>query len=100
MLLTIDDKRIKQVPHREDFDSVLGLLGHMRAEKVRQGLVDIIDNMDPDLDRGTRTFSSSFLGSELSPWSYPLKHIYDISWEIEGQGAPDDVVEARAGLIF
>lgn len=100
MLYTIDGKRITRVPHRDDFKSVLDLLGDTRAEEVRQGLVEIIDNLDPDRNRGTRTFSSSFLGSELSPWPYPLKHIYDISWDIEGENAPDEVVELRAGLIF
>ena len=100
MLFTIDGKRITRVPHREDFKSVLDLLRDTRAEEVRQGLVEIINNLDPDPDRGTRTFSSSFLGSELSPWPYPLQHLYDISWEIEGENASDEVVESRAGLIF
>jgi len=76
------------------------MLGDERSEEVRRGLVEIIDGLEPDRDRRTRTFSTSYLGSELSPWPYPLEHLYDISWEIEGESAPDEVVEARAGLIF
>ena len=100
MLFTIDGKQINRVPHRKDFDAVLHMLGDMRAEEVRAGLVKIIDEREPDAERGTRTFSSSFLGSELSPWPYPLKHLYDIAWEMEGDSAPAEIVETRAGLIF
>jgi hypothetical protein len=76
------------------------MLGEQRVEEVRHGLVKIIDEIEPDANRGTRTFSSSFLGSSLSPWPYPVQHLYDISWDIEGENAPDEVVEARAGLIL
>ena len=100
MLFTIDGKQINRVPHRKDFDAVLDMLGEKRSDEVRAGLVKIIDEREPDAERGTRTFSSSYLGSELSPWPYPLKHLYDIAWEMEGETAPDEVVEARAGLIF
>lgn len=100
MLFTIDGNEITKVPHRTDFDAVLRMLGDERAEEVRRGLVEIIDGLEPDADRGTRTFSSSHLGSKLTPWAYPLQHLYDISWDIEGQSASDEVVEARAALIF
>jgi hypothetical protein len=100
MLLTIDEKQITKVPHRKDFDAVLDMLGEIRAEEVCVGLARIIDEREPDAERGTRAFSSSFLGSELSPWPYPLKHLYDIACEMEGDSAPDEIVEVRAGLIF
>lgn len=100
MLFTIDEKQITRVPHRKDFDAVLDMLGDRRVEEVRSELARIIDEREPDPEKGTRTFSSTYLGSDLSPWPYPLKHLYDIACEMEGATAPDEVIEARAGLIF
>jgi hypothetical protein len=56
--------------------------------------------MEPDAQTGYRTFSSSILGSRLSPWPYPLAHLYDVAWEILGESAEEQDVQDRAALIF
>ena len=99
MLFTIDGKQITRVPHRKDFHAVLEMLRENVLRRFERVWLGSSTNANP-MRSGTRTFSSSFLGSELSPWPYPLKHLYDISWEMEGDSAPDEIVEARAGLIF
>lgn len=93
MLFTINEKQITRVPHHNDFDTVLDMLGEIRTEEVRAGLAKIIDDHEPDAERGTRIFSSSFLGSELSPLPYPLMHLYDIAFEMEGDSAPDRLLK-------
>ena len=99
LLYSIDDRRITRVPHGRDFDDVVRLLGP-RADQVREGLDDIVDELPPDAETGLRTFSSSHLGSKLRPWEYPLRHLRDVAQEIEGQDAEEEQVDERAGLIF
>ena len=88
-----------RVPHRRDFDDVVRRLGP-RADQVREGLDEIIDALPPDAENGGRTFSSSHLGSKLTPWEYPLLHLRDVAREIEGPRADEEHVDRRAGLVF
>jgi hypothetical protein len=100
MLFTVDEKKMTRVPHGDDVKAIVRSLGDDHAAQVREALVAIVDGLEPDADRGTRTFSSSHLGSKLTPWPYPLAHLYDLAREMEGQSGSDEAVEARAGLIF
>ena len=100
MLQTLDGKNITRVAHESKFAVVVDQLGQSRTEEVRAELDRIIDEMTPDDNTGYRTFSSSFLGSKLTPWEHPLVHLYDVAWEIEGEGASDEHVEEQAALIF
>ncbi len=100
MLQTIDEKPISRVPHPEDFNAFCGLLGAERLEAVRTGLDSLIDEMHPDADTGCRTFSSSSLGSALTPWRYPIAHLYDIAREMLGEATDEHEVQEQSGLIF
>ncbi len=100
MLSTIDGKSINRVPHLADFVAVQRSLGPERLAAVRADLNRIIDEMAPDTQTGNRSFSSSFLGSELTPWPYPLAHLYDVAREILGEAAEEQDVQDQAGLIF
>lgn len=100
MLRTLDGKLISRVPHAEQFTSVLRQLGEDRAREVRTDLHRIVDELPPNKGTGRRIFSSSYLGSDLSPWQYPLAHLYDVAWEIEGPNATDEHVENQAALMF
>ncbi len=90
MLETIDGKRITKVAHEREFKEVERQLGHQRCTEVRAELNRIVDERLPDKDTGQRTFGSSFLGCELTPWEHPLSHLYDVACELEGDGAGDE----------
>ena len=75
-------------------------LGEERSLAVRTDLDRIIDNLPPDAQTGRRTFNSSILGSNLSPWPYPLSHLYNVAKEILGDTVEDQEIEDRAGLYF
>ena len=100
MLQTIDENPICGVPHLDHFNAVCRHLGDKRRDAVRARLNSLIDEMSPDPKTGTRTFSSSFLGSELTPWPYPIAHLYDVAREMLGDTADEQEVQDRAGLIF
>jgi hypothetical protein len=100
MLSTLDGKRISAVAHAQKFKAVVSQLGPNRTEQVRAELHRIVDEMEPDEKTGHRTFSSTFLGSELTPWPHPLSHLYDVAWEMEGESADDEFIEQRAALMF
>lgn len=99
MLRSLDGNEVNRIPHHEEFEAVKHKLQD-RLSEVRADLDRIIDEMTPDGETGRRTFSSSFLGSKLSPWPHPLAHLYDVAREILGNDAEDQDVEVRAGLLF
>ena len=99
MLSTIEKKRIHTVAHAKTFAAVVEQLGVKRTEEVRAELHRILDEMTPG-PNGKRTFSSSFLGSNLSPWQHPLSHLYHVARELLGAAADEEYVQQRAGLIF
>jgi hypothetical protein len=100
MLKSLKGDDVNGVPHHEEFKAVQRKLGTDRLAQVREDIDRIIDEMPPDAQTGHRTFSSSFLGSKLTPWPYPLAHLYDVAREILGKEADDQDVEVRAGLLF
>lgn len=100
MLTTVKGSRVKNVPRREWFDIVVQKLGADRTAKVREEFNRIVDEMKPDASTGQRTFSSSHLGSGLSPWQPPLQFLYDVSREMLGSAADEEEVQRQAGLIF
>ena len=100
MLQNIEKRPINRVPHAREFRSYCRHLGDDRLEAVRAGLNRRIDAMPPDSETGSRTFSSSSLGSELTPWPYPIAHLYDVAREILGESADEQEVQDHAGLIF
>jgi hypothetical protein len=100
VLFAADGKQIKQVPEAAEFRRAVQLLGASRAEGIRRTLNRLIDDMPPDKETGTRTFSSSRLGSQLEPWPYPLAGLYDIALEIEGNDATGRQIYDRARLIL
>lgn len=100
MLQTIDEKPICRVPRLEYFNVVCRHLGDERRDAVRAGLNSLIDEMSTDPKTGNRTFSSSFLGSELTPWPYPIAHLYDVAREMLGDAAEEREVQEQAGFVF
>lgn len=100
MLYTIDGKRINKVAHSETFQHIIERLGLDRAEAVRRYLNEIISELPPDSNTGYRSFSSSYLGSRLTPWPDPLAYLYEVAREVEGSNANEDEVQDRAALIF
>jgi len=100
MLQTLDGKSIDYVPHAQEFAALQRCLGLERLQEVRADLNRIIDDMLPDDQTGQRTFSSSFLGSKLTPWPYPLAHLYDAAREMMGDAADEQDVQDRAALNF
>lgn len=99
MLYTLDDKQITKVPHPGSFAAAIKELGAVRVSEVRSELNSIVDKMIPDKN-GSRTFSSSFLGSQLSPWPPPISHLYFVARVFEGQNPDNKKVEDRAALLF
>ena len=100
MLQNIEKKPIYGVPRLEDFNAYCRHLGDKRLKAVRTGLHSLIDKRSPDPRTGKRTFSSSFLGSEITPWPYPIAHLYDVAREMLGGAAAEQEVQDQAGLIF
>ena len=99
MLETVDSKAIKSVPHREDFDALIRRLGQVTTTAIRNYLNDVIDELPLDKDN-RRTFSSSQLGRELSPWDEPLDQLYWHGREFLGEDASEKDVEDQAALWF
>ena len=99
-LQSIHGDPIRKIPHLKFFNSYCEHLGDERLEAVRAGLHRLIDEMSPDTRTGCRTFSSSFLGSELSPWQDPIKYLYDSAREMSGEATAEQEVQDQAGLIF
>lgn len=100
MLEAIDGKRVTAVPHRADFDALIRRLGTATADAVRGYLDGVIGGLPPDSKTGLRTFNSSQLGRNLSPWPEPLARLYHQSREFLGQQATEDEVQDRAALWF
>ena len=100
MLSTLDGKQISTVAHADKFSAVVKKLGSSRTAEVQAALDDIISQLPLDAKTGLRTFSSSHLGSQLTPWPLPISHLYDVAWEIAGPTAKDDYVESQAALMF
>ena len=100
MLKTLDDKEISRLPHAKDLAAVVRRLGAQRTTEVQEYLDRTIDALPPDKDTGKRKFNSAYLGSALSPWQYPLLHLYDVARELEGAHAQDQTVTDRSGLLF
>lgn len=100
MLSTLNGKSINRVPRPEDFEAVQRHLGPDWLAAVRADLDRIVEEITPDAQTGHRIFSSSFLGSKLTPSPYPLAHLYDVAREILGEAAEERDVQDRAALIF
>ena len=99
MLSTFDGKRINQVPHREKFLAVERELGPERVRAVRADLDRIIDEMRPAPDMDRRAFNSSFLGSKMKPWPFPLAHLDEAASQILGV-VQDEHVQEEAIVYF
>lgn len=100
MLETLDGKSITAVPHAEDFNALIRRMGTTTADRIRSYLDDIIDNLPPNSKTSLRSFGSSQLGRELSPWVEPLAHLYWQAREFMGEHATEKEVEDRAALWF
>jgi hypothetical protein len=100
MLKSLDDKVMTSVPHPAFFLAAKKQLGPLKVTEVCDKLNELIDQMQPDNKTQLRTFSSSYLGSELSPWQHPLSHLYHVARVIEGQSATEKEVQDRAALLF
>ena len=99
MLSTVDGRSVTAVPHRADFAALLARLGSKTADEIRKYLDTQIDEMDLDKDN-RRSFSSSQLGRELSPWEKPMDRLYHHGREFLGDSATDDEVQDQAALWF
>ncbi len=99
MLETLEGKQVTRVPHRADFDALIARLGAPTAEAIHDYLDSVIDNL-PVRDNGLRTFGSSQLGHDLTPWPEPLDRLYHHAWEFLGDDAREDDVQLQAALWF
>lgn len=102
MLLTLDGKQITEIPHLRApyFQAVKETLGDIRTNEVRLEFRRLIDELPADANSGKRTFHSSYLGSKLSPWQYPLKHLSDAAAEMADPRAPASEVRDQSGFSF
>lgn len=100
MLKSLDDKHITTVPHASAFAVAKKQMGPLQVDEVCAKLHSIIDEVDRDKNTQLRTFSSSHLGSKLSPWQHPLSHLYHVARVLEGQKATEKEVQDRAALLF
>jgi hypothetical protein len=102
MLFTMDGKRITEIPRSrmEYFQAVKDTLGDTRTQEVRMEFNRLIDDLTADAHSGARTFNSSYLGSSLSPWKYPLAHLSDAAAEMAGHNTPEDEVREKSGFSF
>lgn len=100
MLKSLDDKHITAVPHPGAFDAAKKQMGTVRVAEVRAELDAVISEMEPDKKTNLRTFSSSHLGSKLSPWPPPLSHLYHVAREMGGPKATEKEVQDQAALFF
>lgn len=102
MLFAIDGKPITEIPRirAEYFRSVKGALGPNRTQEVQAEFDRIVNELPADERSGKRTFNSSYLGSSLSPWPYPLGHLYDAAVETAGENTPQDEIQHQSGFSF
>lgn len=100
MLYTLDGKPIHSVAHAKGFQVALQHLGATRAEEVRADIDRIVTELPPDPKTRNRTFSSSFLGSNLTPWPHPLSHLYHVAREMLGPTTDEQIVREKAALLF
>jgi len=99
MLHTLEEKHIKSVPHLASFNAAIKELGKVRVGEVRAEPNSLVDNMDRG-NNGSRTFSSSILGSQLSPWPPPLSHLYYVARAFGGENPDEKKVQDQAALLF
>src|ERR1044071_3651005 len=91
VLFAIDGKPITEIPRSriEYFRAVKDTLGPERTQEVQAEFDRIVDELLPDTSSGKRTFNSSYLGSSLSPWPYPLGYLYDAAVQMGGDNTPE-----------
>jgi hypothetical protein len=102
LLFTIDDKPIEDIPRSrvEYFRAVTNWLGDHRTREVQAEFDRIIDELPRDAGTGKRTFSSSFLGSNLSPWAHPLALLYEAATEMASADASEQEIQEQSGYSF
>ncbi len=102
MLFTIDGKPITEIPRIrvEYFRAVKNTLGPSSTQEVQAEFDRIVDQLPADARTGKRTFNSSYLGSSLSPWPYPLGYLYDAAVQMAGENTPKDEIEQQSGFSF
>jgi hypothetical protein len=102
LLFTIDGKPIRDVPRAraEYFRAVKNWLGDNRTQEVQAEFDWIIDELPPDPGTGKRTFNSSYLGSNLSPWEHPLALLYEAATHMAGAAASEQEIQEQSGFSF
>jgi len=102
LLFTIEDKPIQAIPRSraEYFQAVMNWLGDGRTREVQAEFDRIIDELPRDSVTGKRTFSSSFLGSSLSPWAHPLALLYEAATDMAGETASEEEIQKQSGNSF
>lgn len=100
MLQSLDGSVITTIPHAAQYRIVVQQLGPSRTQEVRDELVRRVDQMPSNRQRGLRMFNSSYLGSAITPWPFPLAHLYDVARELEGPLADEEEVQEKAGWFF
>jgi hypothetical protein len=84
----------------EYFRAVTNWLGDDRTREVQAEFDRIIDELPRDPESGKRTFSSSFLGSSLSPWAHPLALLYEAATDMAGATASEQEIQEQSGYSF
>ena len=75
-------------------------LGPDRTEQVRRELNRLIDELRPQDHTGLRTVNASYLGSDLTPWPYPLAHLYNAAADMAGENTQEDEIEEQSSFSF
>ena len=102
MLSAIDGKPITEIPRAraQYFRAVKNTLGPNRTQEIQAEFDRIVDELPRDAGSGKRTFNSSYLGSSLSPWAYPLSSLYDAAVQMAGDNTPEDEIQQQSGFSF
>jgi hypothetical protein len=108
MLFTIDSKRIAEIPRSraDHFRAVTNTLGPSRTQDVQAEFDRLLDELPGNTRTGKRTFnssyggSSSYVGSSLSSWAYPLGYLYDAAVQMAGENTPEDDIQQQSAFSF
>ena len=102
MLFSLDGEEILEIPtkRRAFLNGVIHDLGPKRTEQVRAELNRLIDELRPEDQTGHRTVNASYLGSDLTPWPYPLAHLYDLAVATAAENTPEEEIQEQASFSF
>jgi hypothetical protein len=102
VLFSLDGEEISEIPakRRAFLNGVIRDLGQGRVAEVRLELNRLIDELRPQDQKGRRAVNASYLGSDLTPWPYPLGHLYDVAVAAAAENTPEEEIQEQASFSF